>query len=668
MLDRALALQGRGPYVVQAAIAALHAEEPRDWRADRRALRRARAAHGLGGRRAEPRGRGRGGGGPRGRPRARRRARARRLPLLPFDARRPAAPARAGRGGAQRVRAGARAHGRRSRAAIPRTTAGGSPVAQWRCGRAHGSSGTADPRRRLRRRLRRASSRKHRRDDRQPENFMLYTPLLPEAASGTLEPRHVVVPLRVMCPHAELLLGRVTALDEDGAVVHVETEAGPSTIAYEQLVVALGAVTRTLPRAGARRARDCSSSRSRTRSGCATTCCGGSSSPSPDDRRAPADVRLRRRGLRRRRSARRALRSRPRRAPLLPDARRSEAALGARRCSAEDPRRDPAAPRRVRGARARAVAASRSTPDDARIGRRARSRALGRHAHSDGNARLDGRREGEPAARRARAAARRAGSRASSTTRCACEGHEAAVVARRLRARAERATPGAFDPPTCQHALRQARRLAKNLRGDVRPYRYRMLGQVATLGRYKGIADVLGLRLRGFPGWFVTRSLSPVPTATPDAQASRRDGLDGRARLPPGRRRARRCLAPARPCTRGSSDTRTRARRRIPRTASRSARRVLALATTSTSTHARLHRLLARPRLRARARTDALRSTPGDRQTHVMGLKELFQRWSKGEDARAVERAEEESRDDAVRTRRRPRGLRGAEGRPSRGA
>ena len=68
------------------------------------------------------------------------------------------------------------------------------------------------------------------------------------------------------------------------------------------------------------------------------------------------------------------------------------------------------------------------------------------------------------------------------------------------------ATPGEFDPPTCQHALRQARRLAKNLRGEPRPYRYRMLGQVATLGRYKGIADVLGLRLRGFLGWFVTRS------------------------------------------------------------------------------------------------------------------------------------------------------------------
>ena len=68
------------------------------------------------------------------------------------------------------------------------------------------------------------------------------------------------------------------------------------------------------------------------------------------------------------------------------------------------------------------------------------------------------------------------------------------------------ATPEHPDPPTSQHALRQARRLAKNLAGDPKPYRYRMLGQVATLGRYRGIADVFGLKLRGFPGWFVTRT------------------------------------------------------------------------------------------------------------------------------------------------------------------
>jgi NADH dehydrogenase len=62
------------------------------------------------------------------------------------------------------------------------------------------------------------------------------------------------------------------------------------------------------------------------------------------------------------------------------------------------------------------------------------------------------------------------------------------------------------DPPTCQHALRQARRLAKNLTGPPEPYGYRMLGQVATLGRHKGIAAVLGLNLHGFLGWWVTRS------------------------------------------------------------------------------------------------------------------------------------------------------------------
>jgi NADH dehydrogenase len=75
------------------------------------------------------------------------------------------------------------------------------------------------------------------------------------------------------------------------------------------------------------------------------------------------------------------------------------------------------------------------------------------------------------------------------------------------------ATPETFDPPTSQHALRQARTLARNLTGPPRPYRYRMLGQVATLGRYRGIADVFGLRVRGFLGWFVTRTyhLSQLP-------------------------------------------------------------------------------------------------------------------------------------------------------------
>jgi NADH:ubiquinone reductase (H+-translocating) len=79
------------------------------------------------------------------------------------------------------------------------------------------------------------------------------------------------------------------------------------------------------------------------------------------------------------------------------------------------------------------------------------------------------------------------------------------------------ATPERPDPPTCQHALRQARRLAKTLRGTSRkPYRYRSLGQGATLGRDKGIAAVVGLRLRGVLGGLVIRvyHLHQLPLAS----------------------------------------------------------------------------------------------------------------------------------------------------------
>src|SRR6516225_12192268 len=56
------------------------------------------------------------------------------------------------------------------------------------------------------------------------ENFMLFASLLPEAASGSLEPRHVVVPLRMMCPRSDLIVGRAHALDANRRTVHVETE------------------------------------------------------------------------------------------------------------------------------------------------------------------------------------------------------------------------------------------------------------------------------------------------------------------------------------------------------------------------------------------------------------------------------------------------------------
>jgi NADH dehydrogenase FAD-containing subunit len=85
-------------------------------------------------------------------------------------------------------------------------------------------------------------------------NFMLYTPLLPGAAGGTLEPRHVVVPLREQLRRTtELRLGRVTGANPAQRRVFVHTTEGrDEELAYDQLVVALGSTSRTLPIPGLR--------------------------------------------------------------------------------------------------------------------------------------------------------------------------------------------------------------------------------------------------------------------------------------------------------------------------------------------------------------------------------------------------------------------------------
>src|SRR3954469_6676978 len=67
-------------------------------------------------------------------------------------------------------------------------------------------------------------------------NFMLYTPLLPGAAGGTLEPRHVVVPLREELHRTDILLGRVVGLDPHGRRVQAVTAEGAATeLPYDQL-------------------------------------------------------------------------------------------------------------------------------------------------------------------------------------------------------------------------------------------------------------------------------------------------------------------------------------------------------------------------------------------------------------------------------------------------
>ena len=341
-----------------------------------------------------------------------------------------------------------------------------------------------------------------------PENFMLYTPMLPEAASGTLEPRHVVVPLRQMCPHAELLLGRATEVDTDRREVTVETENGTQTVSYDELVVALGAISRALPIPGL-----------------AEHALGFKSLADA--------IQLRNHVLRRLEAADSATSAEQR------DRELTFLFIGAGYAGVEalaelsDLVRD--AMRYYPGLREAPQhwvlvdAAAKILPEiPIPLGDYAARELAARGVATRVPTTLE--------SVEAHAATLSDGSRLPTSTVVWTAGVRANPVNERLglplddRGRVlvdptlhvegvahawglgdgarvpNEATPGQFDPPTCQHALRQARRVAKNLSGPLRPYRYRMLGQVATLGRYKGIADVLGLEFRGFLGWFVTRT------------------------------------------------------------------------------------------------------------------------------------------------------------------
>jgi NADH dehydrogenase len=79
-------------------------------------------------------------------------------------------------------------------------------------------------------------------------NFLLYTPFLPEAAAGTLEPRHVVTPLREMLRRTYLRLGAVTGHDPAARTVEITDHDGDVTEQhYDQLLLAPGSVSRLLP-------------------------------------------------------------------------------------------------------------------------------------------------------------------------------------------------------------------------------------------------------------------------------------------------------------------------------------------------------------------------------------------------------------------------------------
>ena len=81
-----------------------------------------------------------------------------------------------------------------------------------------------------------------------PQPHMTYQPFLPEAAAGSIEPRHVVVPLRQVLKRCTVLTARVTKVDHAAKVATVEALDGRAeVIGYDVLISALGSVARVLP-------------------------------------------------------------------------------------------------------------------------------------------------------------------------------------------------------------------------------------------------------------------------------------------------------------------------------------------------------------------------------------------------------------------------------------
>ncbi|WP_420544458.1 NAD(P)/FAD-dependent oxidoreductase [Nitrosopumilus sp.] len=78
-------------------------------------------------------------------------------------------------------------------------------------------------------------------------NFLLFTPMLPEMATGTVEPRHISTPVRTFCKRAEFLQAKVSEIDFERKNVFLNKnknkKSEQSQIAYDYLVISLGSRT-----------------------------------------------------------------------------------------------------------------------------------------------------------------------------------------------------------------------------------------------------------------------------------------------------------------------------------------------------------------------------------------------------------------------------------------
>jgi len=354
-----------------------------------------------------------------------------------------------------------------------------------------------------------------------PESHMTYQPFLPEAASGNIEPRHVVVPLRRVLKRTRLIIGHVTAIDHarrSATVAPIEAE--PYDLDYDHIVIAPGSISRVLPIPGL-------------------------ADHGVGFKTVAEAIFLRNHVLSRLDLAdsteMESIRTRALTFVVVGGGYAGVEALA----ELEDLARDAARLyRTVSRSDMRWIlveAASSILPE---IGDELASYAIERLRRRDIeiflNTRLTSAVDGVmelsdgtsfaadtlvwTTGVKAHPLVARSGLPLDERGRLVADEFlrvkdvEGAWTAGDCAAVPDTIT-GGTAPATAQHALRQARQLAANITatiagGRLRAYSYRNLGSLVSLGRYKGVALVMGLRLRGFPAWFLHRTyhVMMIPT------------------------------------------------------------------------------------------------------------------------------------------------------------
>jgi NADH:ubiquinone reductase (H+-translocating) len=371
--------------------------------------------------------------------------------------------------------------------------------------------------------LRRAVEHGHRVTVVNPENFMQYQPFLPEVASGTIDPRAVVVPLRRVLRHCEVVIGEVERVDHDERTARVRLADGRRVAThYDVVVLAPGSWARVLPipglaehGVGFKTVQEAIWLRNHVLSRLDVA----AATDDPERRRAAMTFVFVGGGYAGVEAlgeledlARDALESYP---GLRPDQMRWTLVEAAGSILPEID--SGLAEYALERLRARGIEVLLHTLLESAEGGTLRLSG-GQVFRSDTLVWTAGVKP-SPLASGSGFPVDDSG-RVRTDPYLRVEGVEDAWASGDAAAVPDRLAGGVM-PPTAQHGMRQGKRLASNLVAVLEgrtpvPFDYRGIGAVVSLGRYKGVAVVRGVRLRGFPAWFAHRSyhLYAMPTLT----------------------------------------------------------------------------------------------------------------------------------------------------------